>query len=130
MTSTAKSVEIILQHIEQEPEKYNMKLNYDKCIHLRMSDIHTITYSNGQDMHRKTEATYLPRWKKSLTAATNKKLDTESRTHGSLSENLTYFGKRHPFHSNGNYEFSMQSSFQNYYMDLKQSRSRNRTANN
>ena len=36
-----------------------MKLNYDKCIHLRMNDIHTITYRNGQEMPRKTEATYL-----------------------------------------------------------------------
>ena len=36
-----------------------MKLNYDKCTHLRMKDLHTITDRNGQDMPRKTEATYL-----------------------------------------------------------------------
>ena len=59
MSSTAKAAETILQHIEQESEKYNMKLNYDKCIHLIMNGLHTITYRNGEEMHRKTEATYL-----------------------------------------------------------------------
>lgn len=59
MSSTAKAAETILQHIEQESEKYNMKLNYDKCIHFRMNDLHTATYRNGDEMLRKTEATYL-----------------------------------------------------------------------
>ena len=36
-----------------------MKLNYGKCIHLRMNDLHAVTYRNGEDMPRKTEATYL-----------------------------------------------------------------------
>ena len=36
-----------------------MKLNYDKCIHLRIKYLHTVMYRNGEEMPRKTEATYL-----------------------------------------------------------------------
>ena len=36
-----------------------MKLNYDKCIHFRMNDLHTVTYRNGEEMPKKTEAAYL-----------------------------------------------------------------------
>ena len=75
MRSTAKAAETILQHMEQESEKYNMKLNYDKCTHLRMNDLHTVTYRNGEDMPRKTEATY-PGGKYLLMVATKKKSDT------------------------------------------------------
>ena len=81
-----------------------------------MNDRHTVTYRNGQDMPRKTEATYLG-GKIFADGSYKKKSDTELRTHGSLSENWIYFGKRHPFHSNGNYESSMQSSSQNYDTD-------------
>ena len=60
MASTAKAAETILQHIENESEKYNMKLKYAKCIHLRMNDLHTVSYNkNGEDMPMKMEATYL-----------------------------------------------------------------------
>ena len=57
--STAKAAETILQHIENESDKYNMKLNCSKCIHLRMNDLHTITYKSGEGMPMKIEATYL-----------------------------------------------------------------------
>ena len=56
---TAKAAETILEHIEYESKKYNMKLNYDKRIHLRINDMHTISYRNGEEMPMKTEATYL-----------------------------------------------------------------------
>ena len=80
MTSTAKAAETIRQHIEQESEKYNMKLNYDKCIHLRMNDIRTITYKNGQDMPRKTEAIYLG-GKIFADGSYNKKNQTQNHEH-------------------------------------------------
>ena len=36
-----------------------MKLHYAKCTHLRMNDLHAVTYKNGEEMPMKTEATYL-----------------------------------------------------------------------
>ena len=62
MESISKAAETILQHIENESEKYNMKLNYAKCIHLRMNDLRVVIYTNGEEMPMKTEATYVPRW--------------------------------------------------------------------
>ena len=50
MASTANAAETILQHIESESEKYNMKPNRAKCIHLRMNDLHSVSYRNGEDM--------------------------------------------------------------------------------
>ena len=59
MASTSKAAGRILQHIENESDKYNMKLNCVKCIHLRMNDLHIVTYKSGEEMPMKTEATYL-----------------------------------------------------------------------
>ena len=59
MASTSKAAETILQHIGNESDKYNRNLNYDKCIHLRMDDLHIVTYRNGEEMPMKTEASYL-----------------------------------------------------------------------
>ena len=59
MASTAAAAEIILQHIELESNKYNMKLNYGKCIHLRMNDIERVTYLNGEEMSLEHYAIYL-----------------------------------------------------------------------
>ena len=39
-----------------------MKFNYDKCIHLRMNDLHAIRYRSGEEMPRETEG-HLLRWK-------------------------------------------------------------------
>ena len=50
IASTAKAAETLLQHIDSESEKYNMKLNYAKCIHLRMNDLHTVASKHGEDM--------------------------------------------------------------------------------
>ena len=59
MASAAKAAETLLQHIESESEKYNMKLNYAKCIHLRMNGLHTVAYKSGEDMPMTNEAIYL-----------------------------------------------------------------------
>ena len=59
MASTAKAAETLLQHIESESDKYNMKLNYARCTHLRMNDLHTVAYTNGEDMPMKSETIYL-----------------------------------------------------------------------
>ena len=56
---TSKAAETILQHIENEPDKYNMKLIYAKCIRPRMNDLHVVRHKNGEEMPMKTEATYL-----------------------------------------------------------------------
>ena len=39
MASASKAAETPLQHIESESDKYNMKLNYAECIHLRTDDL-------------------------------------------------------------------------------------------
>ena len=59
MASAARAAETVLQHIEQESGKYSMKVNYGKCIHLRMNDIERITYLNGDHTPMEQSAIFL-----------------------------------------------------------------------
>ena len=101
MASTSKAAETILQHIENESEKYNMKLNYAKCIHLRMNDLHTVTYDNGEEMTMKTEATYLGG--KIFANGSYKTIIRHRITNTWITiRKLDMLWKKHLFHSNGN----------------------------
>ena len=100
MASTSKAAKRILQHIENESEKYNMKLNYAKCIHLRMNDLHIVTPKNVEEMPMKTKATYLGgeifangSYKKNRHRITNTWITVRK---------LDMPWKKHLFHSNGN----------------------------
>jgi hypothetical protein len=59
MASTAPAAQCILHRIEEESAKYYMKLNYTKCIHFRMNDLHRVEYTNGDNVPMQSEATYL-----------------------------------------------------------------------
>ena len=76
MTKTAAAAEIILHQIEHESSKYNLKLNYTKCIHLRMNSLDTIGYVNGQLMPTHADAIYLGG---KITANANYKKDISHR---------------------------------------------------
>ena len=105
-----------------------MNLNHTKCIHLRLNDLERITYMNGTEVPMEQEAIYLGGKKPFRAAATGKKSHTESLTLGTRWRNLIYSGKRHLYRSNGESEFSMQSSSPSYFTVWNQSHSRSRTA--
>ena len=96
MTKTAAAAEIIFHQIEHESAKYNLKLNYTKCVHLRMNSMEAIDYVNGQQMPTHNEAIYLG-GKSRRMVAIKRTSHTESRTLGPRSKDLTYSGKRHQF---------------------------------
>ena len=44
MTSSAQATQLILQTIQIESNKYGMKLNQNKCEHIRLNAIHRIQF--------------------------------------------------------------------------------------
>ena len=59
ITRTAKAAQILLRATEKESLKYNLRLNYTKCIHIPMNDLRRVRYRNGQFVPTETKATYL-----------------------------------------------------------------------
>ena len=59
MAQKAEAVEIILHRIEDESQKYALKLNQGKCIHVQMNAIHKIHFKQGNSVPIQTQADYL-----------------------------------------------------------------------
>ena len=50
----------LLHQIQQESQKYNMRLNLDKCVNLTLKQYQSsVKYMNGNKVPRKAQATYL-----------------------------------------------------------------------
>ena len=47
LTNTKQAAEIILHEIQEEPSRYNMRLNQNKCILLGMNSLGGAQYSDG-----------------------------------------------------------------------------------
>ena len=129
MASTSEAAETILQHIEKESGRYNMKLNFDKCIHLRMNAISRIRYANGDYMPMEPHAMYLGG---KISANGDYKGEIKNRIAQTwpVVRKLDLLWKKHQSRLSGNFEFSTRLSSQNYSTDLSPSPSRNRTALN
>ena len=59
MARTAESVEIVLHKIEHESNKYSLRLNQNKCIHIQMNAIERIHFREGNAVPIQTQADYL-----------------------------------------------------------------------
>ena len=59
MTSTAQATQLILHRIQNESRKYGMKLNHNKCEHIRLNAIHRIHFENGEEVPTTQNALYL-----------------------------------------------------------------------
>ena len=59
VAKTAEAFEVILVRIEKESHKYALKLNQNKCIHIRMNAIHRIHFRQGNAVPIQTQADYL-----------------------------------------------------------------------
>ena len=54
------SINKLLHQIQQESQKYNMRLNLDKCVNLTLNQNQSsVKYMNGHKVPRKAQATYL-----------------------------------------------------------------------
>ena len=59
VAKTAESVEIVMCKIELESNKYSLKLNQNKCIHIQMNAIERIHFMEGNVVPIQTQADYL-----------------------------------------------------------------------
>ena len=59
MTASAQATQLILQKIQRESKKYGMKLNQNKCEHIRLNAIHRIQFENGEEVPTTQNAAYL-----------------------------------------------------------------------
>ena len=59
ITSTVEAAELILHKIQEESAKYNLRLNQNKCVLLRMNSVRTVHYMNGEQIPIKDKAVYL-----------------------------------------------------------------------
>eukprot|EP00972_Heterocapsa_arctica_P057945 8548897-Heterocapsa_arctica.AAC.1 len=53
------AAELLLQKIQIESEKYNLSLNLNKCVILRLNSIHNVHFLNGDALPVAYTATYL-----------------------------------------------------------------------
>ena len=59
LTSIKQAAEIILHKVQEEPSRYNMKLNQRKCILLGVSSLGSVQYLDGGFMPMADRAPYL-----------------------------------------------------------------------
>ena len=59
MDKTAQSGEIVLHKTEHEPNKYSLRLNQNKCIHIQMNAIERTHFREGNAVPIQTQADYL-----------------------------------------------------------------------
>ena len=59
MTSTAQATQLFLHKIQNESKKYGMKLNHNKCEHIRLNAIHRTHFENGEEVPTTQNALYL-----------------------------------------------------------------------
>ena len=58
MTSSVPASQLIFQKIQHESNKYGMKLNQDKCEHIRLNAIRRIQFENGEEVPTTQTAAY------------------------------------------------------------------------
>jgi len=59
MGNRAREINIILKQIEIESEKYNLKLNHDKCFYIGMNGTANIHFKDGKKIEKADKMTYL-----------------------------------------------------------------------
>eukprot|EP00972_Heterocapsa_arctica_P099090 14623096-Heterocapsa_arctica.AAC.1 len=50
LSSTADAAELMLWTIQSESAKYNLKLNHNKCVLIRMNSVHNVRYADAHNM--------------------------------------------------------------------------------
>ena len=77
----ARELNLLIRAIEEESEKYNLRLNYDKCNYLAMYGKSDIKFRDGSKMQEAQEVTYLAG---KLTTSASRHVEVLSRINKAL----------------------------------------------
>eukprot|EP00972_Heterocapsa_arctica_P019639 2898866-Heterocapsa_arctica.AAC.1 len=59
LSSTAGAAELMLWKIRSDSAKYNLNLDQNKCVLIRMNSVHNVRYADGHNMPVLESAVYL-----------------------------------------------------------------------
>jgi len=109
----AREINILLKQIDIESEKYNLKLNHDKCFYIGMNGKANIHVKDGKKIAKADKYEYLGGTITQNASRNAENSSTMSKALGTCKKNLSFSGKRRMQASDGKYKCTMRSLFHN-----------------